>query len=654
MRYLLLGILSVLGAQGPPPAKVDSGDRTIPLESPVKGVIETGFRTVGSAGNEDAYRSVVNLGEGPRLLDADLTIRVPDLKWLPEVTVKAAGWGGDPVATSRVEAYQPAWYRLTVDHRRVAYFNALPSYANPRREIPAFASGGIFNQRGFDLNRDNTEVQVDFRPGGTWVPFLNYTRDRGLGNGVTNFTADGNEYPIANRFDDRTHHFRGGIRYNTYRIHLLVEQGGTRFGDDQRTSTADRNLGNRLTSVLGQPLALESALQNWRTRGSSVYSRAVLTARLGASLDLSGYLLYSRPRTETEYREDGSGRFVGFLDFLAADRLQNTVASVAQLPHTSASFSAAYRPFRQLRILESVMVDRLEMNSAGSAAASLRTPYFASGAVGDRLRMEFQQQQVDLVLDVSPWMSLRGGHRYSWGESWTRAGLFDRGAGDEFGRGRLALHTGLGGISIRGGSKWSMNASAEFTGGANVYYRTSLQQAQKMSVMSRYQPASWLGLQVRVTYLDNQSPSGRGGYEFRQTAYGGAVQVTPFGGRRLSVVADYARTSMRSELGYFEPQFFTVAASRYRDNGHAGAATVDLQPWKRSSFRLSAGGAAFLSSGSRPTRYYQPLGRLTAPVGRGAAVVAEYRWYGMTEPFSAYESFRSTQFTAGIRFSPGS
>jgi len=49
-------------------------------------------------------------------------------------------------------------------------------------------------------------------------------------------------------------------------------------------------------------------------------------------------------------------------------------------------------------------------------------------------------------------------------------------------------------------------------------------------------------------------------------------------------------------------------------------------------------------------RYYQPLARASAPFHKHVYWVAEWRWYGFSEPFQPYEEFRSHQFVAGLRW----
>jgi hypothetical protein len=49
----------------------------------------------------------------------------------------------------------------------------------------------------------------------------------------------------------------------------------------------------------------------------------------------------------------------------------------------------------------------------------------------------------------------------------------------------------------------------------------------------------------------------------------------------------------------------------YRENAHTATSTIDiaLPGYAGLTPKLTAGGSLFISSGSRPSRYYQPLGR---------------------------------------------
>jgi hypothetical protein len=87
----------------------------------------------------------------------------------------------------------------------------------------------------------------------------------------------------------------------------------------------------------------------------------------------------------------------------------------------------------------------------------------------------------------------------------------------------------------------------------------------------------------------------------------------------------------------------TPAASIYRENAHGFTALAGIK-W------FSLGGSFFISSGSRPTNYYQPLVRVSIPLHKHVQWNAEWRWYSMSEAFFAFENFRSNQLMTSVRF----
>ena len=69
------------------------------------GSFDFGYRWVGDIrGNPQQYRSVVNLGEGPRVLGFAYSLYEAPAKAWDRLDMSAAGWGGDPAAWFRLDA----------------------------------------------------------------------------------------------------------------------------------------------------------------------------------------------------------------------------------------------------------------------------------------------------------------------------------------------------------------------------------------------------------------------------------------------------------------------------------------------------------------------------------------------------------------------
>ena len=101
-------------------------------EPDISGWIDFGYRwRSGVNGSLETYRSIVNLGSGPKLFGADFTLIDPKKRLFDTMHVLASGWGGDPYGTFHLDASKAKRYRLDADYRDLSYFNNLPSYADP-------------------------------------------------------------------------------------------------------------------------------------------------------------------------------------------------------------------------------------------------------------------------------------------------------------------------------------------------------------------------------------------------------------------------------------------------------------------------------------------------------------------------------------------
>ena len=120
----------------------------------------------------------------------------------------------------------------------------------------------------------------------------------------------------------------------------------------------------------------------------------------------------------------------------------------------------------------------------------------------------------------------------------------------------------------------------------------------------------------------------------------------------MSLLAEYTRSTVNSDIQYLIPNRLTAATSSYHDSAHVGTALLDLSLAKLRSdeyVKVSVGGSFLRSSGSRPMEYFQPMGKVALPLPRKSQLYAEWRYYGMTDLFYLYQAFRTHQFTVGLR-----
>ena len=618
------------------------------------GSVDVGYRWLSNVnGNFPEYRSVVNLGKGPKLNGLDFTFTDPKHRLFDRMEGSALGWGGDPYNTARLNARKQGVYDFTFDYRNIAYFNAVPSYANPAAPLG-------FNEQSFDTHRRSMTVGLDLRPGKRIIPYLVFDRNSGYGHGVDEWVQGSNdEFAVPTLLRDSTNNYRGGVRFEYNHFHVTLEQGGTTYKDDDQTDWSGKNFGDRTSSISGQTLQLTSLQQAYGIRGTSLYSKALVTAHPFSWIDIYGQFLYSDPKTTVNFSETANGNFLLISQLLSYSSQQTIGTGAANQPHTTGSVGFELRPMKRLRIIQSWMTDRYHDAAFGSALAILTipdpgpgtTPTVSTGGTANPNTLQvvnYNQEQVDVLFDVSSKLTLRGGYRHIWGDASTGASPFfsPNGAQEQ---GQLKRNVALGGVNFRASQKVSFNVDYEGATSDSVYFRTSLNNYQKARIRAKYQVLPSLSLQANFRLLNNLNHAPSIQYDFLSRDNSLAVYWTPKGAKRISLMGEYDRSTVRSTIGYLTLPFFSPAVSSYRDNAHTVTSAVDFSMPGPVAAKLSLGGSMFLSNGSRNTSYYQPVARLSFPVGKHVNWNTEWKYYGFQEDFFQYEGFRTHLFMTGVR-----
>jgi len=610
------------------------------------GSIDVGYRGVTNVGGDfQAYRSVINLGSGPKLFGLEFTILDPKKRWFDRLDANAYGWGGDPYTTAHVDARKLQVYDFRFDYRNIAYFNELPSYANP------FAPAG-FNEQAFDIHRRMIDSSLDLFPGGHIIPYLAFSRSAGYGNGIDTWLMDsGNEYAVPTLERDSMENYRGGVRFEYNHFHVTLEQGGTTFKDDDQASYNQPNPGDNPTPIFGQTQVLNSLLQAYGIRGSSIYERALLTATPVSWLTLSGQFLYSEPKTNVNYTDLATGNFVSVASLLAYSGVMDLATGSAKQPHVTGNAGFELRPLKHLRIIESWMTDRYHDASFGLFASQFVPAANQQTALSEEQVVNYNQQQVDAIYDLTSKITLRGGYRYVWGDAVVAGGFLS--PIGSFASGQLKRNVGLGGATFRPWQKLRISMDYEGASSDDVYFRNSLNDYQKARVLAKYQASASLSFTANFSVLDNQNPAAGVNYDFLARNNSVAVYWIPNNSKRISITGEYNRSTVRSNIDYLDLPSYGSAISAYRDNAHTASSQIDvvLPGYHGLTPKLTAGGSLFISSGSRPTQFYEPLGRLSFPLSKKVSWNTEWRWYGMGEAFYLYEGFRTHIFTTSLRLS---
>jgi len=613
------------------------------------GSIDFGYRWLTDVhGSQDVYRSVVDLAQGPRLFGLEFTIADPNRRLFDQVDVRADGWGGEPYRTAHVDARKRSLYDFSFDYRDIAYFNSLPSFANPG------APGG-FDEQSMDIHRRTLSAGLDLFPGGHFVPYLAFDHNSGAGSGIETWAQDSNnEYAVPTLLSDSTENYRGGMRVEYSHFHLTLEEGGTTYKDNDQASDATLLTGDNTTPVFGETLNLSSLQQAYGIRGHSIYSKVLFTANVTPWLDVYGQFLYSEPKTDVNFSEIAAGNFLDISQLLFYSSLVTMGTGTDNQPHTTGNIGFELRPLRRLRIIESLMTDRYHDAAAPNVmiAETAVTPTSSllispfNPLTNFSEYVNYNQQQIDVLYDLSSRLTLHGGWRYVWGDAQTLAGELSE---TPFATGQLKRNTGIGGLTYRALDKLSVSLDFEGASSDDVYFRTSLNDYQKGRARARYQLAKALSLQANFQVLNNQNPAQGIHYSFQSRDNALSILWMPDSGKRISLMGEYDRSTLSSNIDYLTLPFLTQAVSQYRDNAHSATSALNLAIPGVKDGKLTIGGSMFVSSGSAPSRYYQPLARISLPVNRHVSWNAEWQYFGYGESFYLYDGFRTHSFITGIR-----
>ena len=557
-----------MGIEPPPPPP--------PETDWLSGYVDVGYRWVtGPGGNFQEYRSVVNLGEGPKLFGADFTIQDPKKRLFDVLTVRGIGWGGDPYTTAFVEARKQKLYDFRFDYRNIALFDAVPSFANPNSPLG-------FDEQTFDTRRRDASFELDLFPASRIVPYLAYDRYSGGGNGIDDWVVGaGNNFPVPFLTHDLTHNYRGGVHFELNRFHLTLEQGGSTFLENDSTNVTGQFPGDNPSS--GDTLT--SLQQAYGIRGSSIYTKALLTANPFKWINFYGQFLYSEPKNTVNYTELSGGSFVNFATLMQYGAEYGLSTGNVVQPHIGGLGGFQMYLGKRVRVIETVTFNR-EHDSAFSSfdtqfLQSLTTPSLLSASL--TLANPFQvvnnqETETDLYYDVTKYLTLRGGFRYMWGNATVVASTLSETG--PFTTGSLSRIVGIGGGILRLGQKLRVTADYEGSSSDDIYFRTSLNDYSKGRVMAKYQATNSLMFTANFQVLSNQNPSPHRPTRFSRPRQFAGLLLDPQGGqahhlhRRIRPL-HHARQYPLSKPAHLRHRRFLLPRQRaHRHRRHGGRAAA--------------------------------------------------------------------------------
>ncbi len=611
----------------------------------VRTSFEVGYRwTSAIDGNEQMYRSQVNLFEGTRLFNSYLTMRsAPGTGMFDRLDLSVNNIG-DPYDTVRLNISRMDVYQFRASYRDMNYFNYVSSFANP-----LLGQGKLFPQHNLDVNYRMSDFELRLFPNHKIVPFVGYSRNTGSGPGFTTVGMTGDQFLLKTQWDYTADEIRGGVQFNLSNLNLTIEEGYRLLKNRTTFNDAGQPGGNQGTlPFFGQDVTLTSlsTLQNGRLKLPT--TRILAKYAPFENLRMIGRYMYTMGDNETTLGEQRKGTLFSIEDLLSYGAANDTFSGRAKKPNHNGSFLIEYSPFSRLTLTDTV--DTLDYHVSGDALLS--TFYIdavsllgggtkTSVTVNKMLGTEFVYNQVrnqaEFELDIAHGLSLRAGHRYTF----TNVKNDDS---ENVTESDMSGQTAIFGFVYRPSTKVRFGLDYENTQSNQALTRTDLFDYDQYNLDWRF--GAWKGFSFngRLAVRRNLNDALDIDYRSHDWNFSGGINWQP--NERISLSADYSRSDLYSSILYVIPQNFRTDRSIFdeRISGFGGSMGVGLYRGSKVEF----GYRGIISRGSNQLEFHQPYASLLIPLVGGLAFKPSWQYFGYSEKNFGFKNYKMHMMTFSL------
>ena len=607
---------------------------------------EVGYRWVDTKGSEEMYRSMVNLGEGPKLLHSDLTLRANYGAGVvfDHLDISMDNWGGDPYNTVRFSFGRTGAYEVSGTYLNQQYFNWIPAFDNP-----LFGQGKTVDQHRLDVGYRTTDVELKLFPTSWARPFFGYARTTGFGPGLTTESFTGDEFVLGQNWQYAANDYRGGLEIALPRLTVSVEQGFRHLQNDTAVSWNGDSTGNSANPFLGEQITLSQDVRGYHDRTDIPIFRGLVKATPFNWMKFTGRYIYAAADTGGAMTETASGNLATLENRLFYESQLDSFSTRARAPQNNGSFVLELTPLSRLSVTDQFRVRTYHVSGSGLLAS---TYYQARPLSGEPVTypqvdvsevvnsyLSYSGVQNQLEAEVGIWGNLyaRGGWRYTD----TKATV----GGEERRSASVIQQTAIAGVAYRQGRWLELGLDYEDNNpSAHSVMRTDL--FDYSQVKFDWKVGSWKGLSANgnVATLTNRNP--QADIDLRGHNRNYAVAVNYDAGERLHASVDYMKSSIYSDMAIILPQTLQTGRSVYDEslNGVGGSMGVGLYRGTRFDF----GYRGIFSTGSYPLNYHQPYAQLTVPLHNHLAVKGYWQYYDYNQKGLSLQSYHSNLATLSL------
>ena len=581
-----LATSALLSAQTIDPVSTTQGTEPANTEKPfgdyvVTQSFELGYRFVdvtnrkaspGAPTDLSMYNTLVNLHQGPRLLQQSISFQSPSHTGLlfDDLSLSSFGFGGDPndVVRARVSKYN--WYDFTGLFRRDWNFFDYNLFVNPLNPSTSNPSIPVLHSpHSYDTVRRMLDLGLTIAPQQVFSVRLAYNRNTFEGNSASTIPEASDDELIETQLIQKnrvnTDGYRFGIDFRgvpktifSYDQFITHSKYGSTWSDQNfsyvLTNGTPADLGMVWNTQNGQPCVVPfnpappvanefCSLYLAYKRSNPVTTTAPteqfrVSSNLIPHVSLNGSISYSN----LDMRSTFNDLFTGFFPDTGTRQYTTTGPIRSERISVNSNLAAAVRITRRLRLINQFRFNAFRIPSNWNSFLSTWSGDSAFSPVGSTpdaidntfftrfLREDTKSNETDLEYDFSKAVGGRVGYRFT-RSTYSHLGLNqDLTTGDEDideDVVEVNSHTAIGGLWVRPMSGLRANADVELTSANNFLTRISPRRKLQYRFGSNYQPKRWINVGVVANVYEARNGVSEISYNAHNRNFGFTASLTP-------------------------------------------------------------------------------------------------------------------------------
>lgn len=529
---------------------------------------ELGYRFNDVTGSAGLYDTLVDLHQGPRLLNADLSMQSQkhDGVLFDNLFVSSAGWGGDPDNIARVRADKSKWYNFLASFRRdrnVFDYDLLANPLNPPTSSPSVPILTLPHE--FAMTRRMSDLDLTLLPQSKVSFRLGYSRNNMTG---TSFSSvhEGTDALLSQPWNTTVNSYRIGVDWK-FAPHTVVSYdqfldyfkgdtddylfptfpallpGGTPVYLGLPFDTANRfpcspkgssliNPGGFLTNTGCNAYFSYSRLQ--RARTSLPTERISLRSNYWDRLDVTASYSYSDAFLTTPLNES----FNGLASRTSTRAFTGTGTGSAHRISDVADIGLTFHLTQHLRLVEKFYFwayripengDFTEVDSVCIASCNLLTPLSGTTPTTNAtltqtsFNQRWERNTTELDWDITKKIGARIGYRYG-DQKFVHFNDFSGTNTDRF---NIHEYTVLLGAWARPAHNLRLNFDLEHSNYDNVIVRIEPRRESRYRFQTNYTPRPWFVLGGSINVLEDSNGNSLTNYLGHNRNYGVNASLTP-------------------------------------------------------------------------------------------------------------------------------